>query len=402
MSTILFANEFGSGFGHVNRLIAIAKRLEGRHKIIFAVSDVGAAGRNLRETFKSPIEVVKGVEWSLFDEAEKSRDTTHTFADAIRLVGYDRIDRLLAASLQWTDLLYRTSPDLIVADWAPTLRLVSQTRVPMIVVGSGYTIPPKQRMLPPARPWAKTVPPSSRAHEGSLLATVNAVRDEMSAQGVDFFADLFQGDRTFVCTIPEFDPYQRDRSESPIWPFNVPAPERELEPEPRTAVFCYFQSDHPALKEVLAALRGLDRRCEIYVRGSDPREIARQCGRKTIIHSRPVDYGKALSESQIIIHHAGLGTSYAALVSGVPQLVMPVQLEQHLTACALEEFGSSKRFGSKVATDVLKTGLEDMLNDPKFKSRALAARHDLDARRTHDPVAQVVEACESLLQQSPI
>ena len=47
-------------------------------------------------------------------------------------------------------ILQEAAPDLIIADIAPTLRLAVGGKVPMIVVGNGYTVLPRGRVSPPS------------------------------------------------------------------------------------------------------------------------------------------------------------------------------------------------------------------------------------------------------------
>lgn len=397
MAKILFTYEFGAGLGHINRLSAVAKLLDPRHKLVFAVPNVKDGKEALEKVLDASVEVIQGYNWSPLPSSNPGKAPTDTFADAICLYGYDQLERLLTASMRWLDVLARSSPDLIVADWAPTLRLVSQPRIPTVIVGNGYTVPPAGRPLLPIRPWSDTVPPRSRAHEGQLLTNVNEVRERLAGPAIDFFSDLFHGDRTFVCTLPEFDPYARARQEPSTWPFNVPTHMRDPDSEPRNAVFCYLQGSHPSLKQALAAINQLTQGSEIYIRGADARRIARQSSRKSRIRVRPADFATSLPASRVLFHHGGLGTAYAGLAAGIPQIIIPLQLEHHVTARGLDRFGCCRHFAKEVTTATLKSAIEEMMADPKYASSALAAKKELEARRAPDPAAAVVEACEALL-----
>jgi UDP:flavonoid glycosyltransferase YjiC (YdhE family) len=398
MATILFTYEFGGGFGHINRLLAVAKRISDQHKLVFAIPDVTINRRILKGKLPGLIDIPEIVRWVPLPNPNVRTEPTHTFADVLQLHGYDVLEKLLAASLRRMDLLLRYSPDLIVADWSPTLRLVSQGKIPTVIVGNGYTVPPSGKPLQPIRPWANTVPASSRAHEAHLLAAVNEVRKQLSAPAVDFFADLFQGERTYVCTLAEFDPYARGRSARPVWPFNVPDPVTRPEGgEARNAVFCYLPNSHPALKTVLTALSMLQESSEVYIRDANPHAIARQCSSRIAVRTVPADFSTALPESRLLLHHAGLGTAYAGLAAGVPQLLLPVQLEHQITARGIQRFGASRQFDSPVSADTLKDAIAEMLYDPKYSSCALAAKRELNSRRTIDPVAEVAMACASFL-----
>jgi UDP:flavonoid glycosyltransferase YjiC (YdhE family) len=396
MSTILVANEFGGGFGHINRLLAVAKRLDPRHKLVFAVPSVEAYRAVIEKALAAPPEILEGVAWRPPSGAT-SGGVTHVVADTLHVYGYAEQERLLAASLRWMAVLARASPDLIIADAAPTLRLISQPRIPTVVLGSGYGVPPAAQPLAPIRPWATSVPANNRAHEAQLLAASNLVRDTLQEASVDFFADLFHGERTFVCTIPELDPYARARVEPQTWPFNMPSMPREFPAERDIVVFAYLPGGHPAINEILAAIKALDVPSELYISNADPHAVSRQSSRKTRIHVKPADLAAILPRTRILIHSGGLGTTFAGLVAGVPQLLFPNVLEQSVTARGLEQFGCSRRVEQRFDGAAVKNALEQMLADPTLLPAAARTRQQLEARRVRDPVAGIVAACESLI-----
>ena len=326
MSTILVTYEFGAGLGHLNRLIAVAQRLQGDHNCVFALPDHALGEPIVRRAFGDKVRVLEGVQWPAPNDPNIRKIPTHTFADVITIFRYDDIEMLRAKAAQWHTILQEAAPDLIIADIAPTLRLAVGGKVPMIVVGNGYTVLPRGRVLPPIRPWEAAVPAASRAKEGRLLAAVNVVRARSRGEAVDFFSDLFSGEQTFVCTFPEFDPYRRFRCKPSLWPFNIPEiplgrrAVQGIEP----LVFVYLPANHPALSPVISALNELNVPSQIYVSGMRAEELAKRCNRTIRIHRRPADLARLLPNCSMIIHHGGLGTAHAGLLGGVPQLVLPM------------------------------------------------------------------------------
>lgn len=392
MSTILLASEFGAGFGHINRLLAVAQRLDRRHRLVFAVPSIAMYRSVIEKACASP-EILEGVFWRPISPIT----ATHIFADTLHGYGYGEPEHLLAASLRWMGILAQVSPDLIIADSAPTLRLVSQPRIPTVVLGSGYGVPPAGRPLVPIRPWATAVPALSRFREGQLFAAANLVRDKLSGPSVDFLADLFQGERTFVCTIPEFDPYAQARIGPLTWPFNVPHMPPESLGQREIAVFGYFPGGYPHLGDILAAVKSLDLRSELYIAGADPHAISRQSSPKTRIHAKAADLAAVLPHTRILFHPGGLGTTFAGLAAGVPQLILPLVLEQRVTAGGLIKFGCGAIVNEGSPVAVIKSALEYVLADPNLLPAASRARQQLEARRVQDPVAEIVAACESLI-----
>ena len=400
MRTVLLTYEFGAGLGHLHRLLAVAERLR-EHRLVFALPDLPLGEPVVRRAFGDAARVVQGVVWNAPTDPAVRQVPTHTFADVITLFGFGQTERLRAAVTRASALLDENAPDLIVADFAPTLRLASQGRVPTAVVGNGYTVPPAGRLLPPMRPWEESVGPVSRAAEARLLVAVNEVRAAIGGGAVEQFADLFSGERSFVCTIAEFDPYGALRAEPATWPFNVP----DIAPGPGNAqrrdapVFCYFQRGHPALDAVLAALSRLPTKSAVYVQGLDPHAVAARCGRNVAIHRNPADFAQVLPRTCLLVHHAGLGTAYAGLLAGTPQLLLPLNLEHGITARGVERFGSGVRLSVQPPPEPepIARRIREMLGDSALHARAARTARDLAGRRVADPVAPLAEACRSLL-----
>lgn len=402
MPRILLAYEFGSGLGHLNRLVAVARRLGEGNEFVFALPDLKLAEPVLAQAFGTAATLRAGVVWPAPSDPAARLVPTLTFADVVQLFGYGEGARLLGATQRWRAILDETRPDLIVADFAPTLRLAVGDAIPSVVVGNGYTVPPPGRPLPPMRSRETIVPPASRAAEGTLMAAVNRVRGRIGGAAVDHFADLFSGTETFVCTIPEFDPYAAWRTGPTTWPFNIPtiSPGPPAAQRSGPAIFVYLPASHPLLDATLAALDALGHKAWIYVAGTDPRTLAAHCKRHIGFLTKPADFAQVLPQVRLLIHHAGLGTAYAGLAAGTPQLVLPLNLEHLITSRGLLAAGVAQGFGGSEGPDeaALRARITDLLVEPTWMDKAAVAAARLAKARDADPLGAVLAACERLLR----
>ena len=401
MSTILVTYELGAGLGHLNRLVAVAQRLKGDHNWVFALPDRTLGEPIVRRAFGDKARVLEGARWQVPNDPNVRNIPTHTFADVIAIIGFNDGSKLSAKTAHWHSVLQEVVPNLIIADFAPTLRLAIGSKVPFVVVGNGYTVPPRGQLLPPIRPWETRVSARSRANEGRLLAAVNVVRAQLRGDAIDFFSDLFSGEHTFVCTLPEFDPYRRFRCGPTLWPFNIPdvplGPPAAQRSGP--TIFAYLPANHPALSAVISALNDLKLPSEIYVSGITAQTLAKRCHQAVRIHGKPADLAHVLPNTSLLIHHGGLGTAYAGLLAGVPQLVLPFNLEHSITAAGLEHFGVAKSRPARaaaVATD-MRILISSLLQDAQRQEAAIKAARDLSVRRIADPISEVVQACHQHL-----
>jgi UDP:flavonoid glycosyltransferase YjiC (YdhE family) len=354
MATVLCAWELGAGLGHLTRLLPVARSLHDLgHDIILAILNRGAAKTVLEQTFPGfvtgnsagyRLRVRQCPRWRADGLPEDGKlPASHSFADLLHLQGYHQTDRLGETSKFWLQLLRETKPDLILADWAPTLRLVNREITPFVMVGNGYSIPPGGCVLPPIRPWRSTVPPLTRAKEADVLRAVNILRNRLRGPTIDHVSDLLNGDRSYICTIPEFDPYERFRSEPTLAPFNVPDIRQfsHVSDRPKRRTLVYLPASNPQTETVLRAISRLGIPCDAYISGKGDTEVVKEAKSNIRISREPFDFEKVLSGYRLIIHHAGLGTAFAALTAGTPQLLFPARLEHAITAAGAERFGAA-------------------------------------------------------------
>lgn len=404
MATILFANEFGGGLGHVNRLLTIAGSLRD-HRPVFVVPEPSLARVPIAAALGDGVSVSSCTAWDMAQAAYgMERDPINTLADLLFLFGFANPRPLSLGVALWQQLLARVKPDLVVSDFAPTLRIAVAGRIPNVVIGSGYTVPPAVTPLPGVRPARRSTPDSSRLREDDILSAVNRLRGEMGLPGFGSACDLLRGDRTFAATFEQLDPYRGLRDDAPLQPFNIPPLQAGPPVEHRVGphVFCYFDADYPGINPVLTALNNLPRPSQVFVRNLDPREVARHCAPQVGVHQGQADFRALLPQTRLLVHHAGLGTTSAGLLAGVPQILLPRFLEQDLTMGALAPFNCSigLRISDKGDTDYLRKLMEQMLDNRAVHDNALVVAGTMQSTRETSSETRVIAACRSLLERT--
>jgi rhamnosyltransferase subunit B len=375
MQTVLFVNELGAGLGHMNRLAGIAELLDPGYRVVFAANSpelgISAIGRK----FGGRAELVRGFTWPPpVDPAAARRAITNSLADALILFRLGDMEAVQMALERWRQVLRTVRPSLIVSDFSPGVALVAGSSIPIMVVGNGYSIPPGGRLLPPIRPWHQAVPARSRANEARILEVANRIRTRMRTACVDFVADLFQGARTFVSTIEVFDPYRNYRTAPSIPPLNLPIiPQgNPISERSDQRIFVYLPKDHIHLRSALAALGSVGLPTEVYLGGGRVETL--DAPPNIAFRSESIDYALVLPEIKLLVHHGGLGTASAALLAGVPQLCLPIGLEQLITSRAAESMGAAKTVAQRDANPhVIEAALRCLLADQRIHAAAAAA-----------------------------
>ena len=397
LATVLFAYEFGEGLGHLNLLVPIAKRLARHHRVVFAVPDLMLAAPVLTSGFGEDVCLHQGPQWSAVLERVQALGTAcDTLAETLNLFGFDDPDLLRRAVNTWFQVYRQERPDLIVADSAPTARLAFETHVPMIVVGTGYTVLPSGRVAPPLRPWQSLVSPRARATEARILTRVNEIREKSNGLSVDYFTDLFQGDDTFASTLPGFDPYREFRKFPTSLPYAFPDVTVGPPLEHRTgpSIFVYLPHVHPSLKPTLDVLNSMTTRSHVFVSGGDPNKVAAYCRPHIAIHARPANFTELLPQCRLLVHHAGLGTCFAGMAAGVPQLTLPVALENTINGLGLNETGSALCIQATPGPDVdsLRAAIARLQTERSFETSAAEAAGLMATIRSQNPLDRVIAA----------
>jgi rhamnosyltransferase subunit B len=390
--------------GHLTQLVKVAEALAHQeHRFVFAPHRLEAMeALRIRERLPSAaLEIRPAHHWEVVRDSPAARAPKCILADALKVYGYHEVPRLLAAARSWQAILREADPDLIVADFSPTLRLAAGDRCPFVVIGNGFAIPPAGRALPPVCPWESQLPPASIEAEAETTRTVLAVRRSLGLPPVAFLSDLFSGDRTFVCTIPEFDPYGAYRTGPTVDFFDAPMIEspRPLAERPENRAHVYLPGNHSALPVVFKALRDLGIGAGAYISNPHPNLIRQFSSPRIQFFRRPPPLVEVLQQCRLFIHHGGMLSTFTGLVTATPQLIMPRLVEHAVSAAGALKLGSVSVLGSaeQLAPDRISSMLRKSMGNLEQWPAAEACARQLAARPRKDPLVAILAACEELL-----
>jgi UDP:flavonoid glycosyltransferase YjiC (YdhE family) len=357
VKTALFAWELGHGLGHLMNIRRIAARLKPHGiRIVAAIRDP-ASPDVLRGVAD---DIVKAPAWPL-DLPTGSQRPTHasaTLNDTLSAAGLAdgaAVQRLLAA---WDEIFGTSRPDLVVADFSPLAALAARDRIPLILIGNGYTLPPHEMQRFPK--LHRHSPPVW--NEAQTLEAVNAAIQSLGQTPLTRLPQLFEGDANLVQTFPLLDPYDTQRRD------NAGAPLLEYEPAPANAdagtIFVYLSGGYTPHPSVFEALKPLASHVRIHAPEMPltQQQFLRDAGAR--IDPEPPPLAGVLPSSRLVIHSGGSGVAAEALACGVPQIVLSAQIEQDLNGEALERAGVAKLVrtylpGAKVEPELIRSATED-------------------------------------------
>lgn len=328
----LVAWELGAGRGHLEHLRPIVTGLLGSDwTVIAAVRDLkgghavlGAIDAELRHRRfaigQAPIFV---------HPATRPSARPSSLAEVLAQSGFGEASFVRPVVETWVQLIEAVKPDVIVADFSPSVVAAAQERIPVLMTGNGWTIPPDGSPIPPL-----PIQPYAPGAAAGAEARICDVMEQATNWRPDRFARLLRGDTSFIFTSALLDPYRAARREPVCWPPNLIIPQRRKKSS-AGHVMTYLPGRHPAIVSVVEALGLLGIEAHAHLGGLVPEAPA-----NVKVEPKPLDLASLLPDARCVIHHGGLGTASWCLAYRIPQVIIPLDLEKSLIAHAVEASGS--------------------------------------------------------------
>lgn len=374
----LFAWEIGSGLGHIGVLSPIMARfIEAGMQCTLVAKEVTSAGR------LAPRQVRKRQAPPLH---ELNRNAI-SYAELLLNVGFHNPIIALSVVTAWLKILEAERPDLLVADAAPFAILAARIlRIPTLVVGTAFNLPPPVTPQPFFRPWEGQAPLAElKRLEDLALASINRVLAQSGVPRISKVYEMYDHAMPILCARPGLDHFERDPSCQPVryaGPIRL-AGSGKTTPWPEGAgpkMFLHILSTSPLFEPVLSALANLSARVIAYVPDAKKPGLTGT----TLISAVPVDLDASVSDADAAITQGNLATSFFFIDRGIQVMSAPRTVEQALTAFRMQEAG----VGSILATGMPLPAIERAIGHALQKKRATMKP---GAVRT-DGVSMVLEA----------
>ena len=207
-------------------------------------------------------------------------------------------------------------------------------------------------------------------------------------------ADALTGDARCVATLPLLDPYNALRSAPVLGPqLDAPIPHRVGGSD---EVFCYLRAAPRAdrLDAFAACFLNLPSPVVAFMPGLARQTIERLRSGGVTVLDRPASLALQLRRSRLVVHCGSHGVAAAALLAGVPQVILHLDIEKLLVATALARRGVARRFDYyQAAPEGVRTAILQALDDARQAAEAERAARELDDYRDRDVASEVAETC---------
>ena len=398
MPRVLIAWELGAQLGHVLRILGVARELRERGAaLLIAVRDLRAASATLGQDgfacVQAPLMPAPSIE---------AAPQPPGYGGILAACGFAETISLRALLQGWDSLIDLFSPQVVLADHAPSALLAARLRaLPAAQIALGFELPPATAPLPVLRPWMTHRPADILAQEARLLDVINTVCRERGASGLERLADLYATAAPLLATIPELDHFGGREGGQYVGPlFTLDDGEAALWPETDHAgkrIFVYLRPG-AAAEHVLAAIGrrvAADAGVQAIaaVPGLGHAMAARFRGERFAVHVNPVRARVALA-ADLAITNCGHGLTAAALLAGVPLIALPTHVEQWMLAQRVRQLGAGLFLNPNQVETGFAAALDALLTDDKYRqsARAFAARNaGVDQGATLRRIADEIE-----------
>jgi rhamnosyltransferase subunit B len=386
---ILLGWEFGGGFGHIVHLREIAKHI-GKNQPCEFLFALQKPQKGLVAGLSGHTVIAAPVSRRPVHGKMQGRETYGEYVSENLMIEEGAFASLLAG---WEEIVREFDPHLIIADYAPGLSLFARGRWPVLAVGNGYTLPPPEMAV--FRPLAKLNRPAY-ATEPELIERLNTDLKGIGAQPIERLPQLNEADAYGLMTMPIFDPYADERRQ-PYLGVEIPGGSPSPLPTASGAI-AYFHEDTQLHDQVLDGLLGADIDTAAYF-GPPLRRTAKKFnGSRVSLVDQPFKLGDAMPGKAAAIHKGGLGLAAAAVLAGIPQILLYDHEEHWFIANAIVRAGAGAATQYKnVTASALSEAMDRVATIPAMRERALQLAEENSEFRNAVPTHVIAGLAKKLL-----
>ena len=338
--TVLCAWEMGGNLGHLTNLKLFADQaLKRGHRVVLAVREL----QHVHRVFAGEdVEIWQAPHLKISSSTGEQPYVSYT--DMVLRQGFGSEAQLKILVRAWRQLYDVIKPDLVIYDHAPSALIASAgASWKKWVVGSGFLIPRTDVEFLGVFPDIRRSQDNSKrlqACEERALSMINScLREQQCSVRKNLKSWFEQCDHQLLTTWPQLDHYgERPQGDyigpllseggiKPVWPITNTADKEQ----PKVFVYVNEFVGLTALLDVLASRAKVLLYCKNL---SD--KIRRNFAQQIEICDEPVDMVSLVKSGCYFVTNANHGTSAQALLTGMPQLMIPLQREQYLLAVRIK------------------------------------------------------------------
>lgn len=317
-------------------MAALAEKLIDRRLRVCAVVPVSSQGRRMLEPMG-----IRVIDAPVTNAPKRSFPLSINYTANLLRNGYWHGPTVWQRIGEWQRLLAHLQPNMLICDHAPAALLASRDAgYPRMVLGNGFTLPPRDTPMPSLQPWFP-IPEDLLCNTDQLfLNVVNPILSELALPPLGRVDALFDGVDHWLCIEPELDHYPIRQDETYCGAIYPPAALVSGDPPLRNSdgVFLYMAANNRFLRSVLQWLQRRKLPTLAYISG-DFASLKEEYPESSLLHylQSLVDLKQISSQCRLIVTHGGTLTASQVLKQGGKLLICPQDLEKCLLAKRLAD-----------------------------------------------------------------
>lgn len=356
----------GAGIAHVGRTLMLARELKKRgHEIVFASGEMVA-----------PIIKNEGFIYLSLPEVAYKQNLKKLRRLNTNFYTSSLIKKFVTAEL---NLYKKIKPDLVVADTRITAKISSKiAKIPLVTINNAnvtkyydysrarFPIPifflnefvPSTLLYPLEREWmqkkvlSRVGPPIAEALLVRQLMKFNLVMQQYDLAPIKSLFNLLKGDLTLIVDVPFFRPTKKLPNDVKLvgplsWqpPQALPVWANELEKRIKAKKQIIYitaagTGDGKLVKKTIECLSEFPATLVVTTGNAMSQDLLKDVKRKDIFITDYLPGDWIMQKASAVVFFGGNSTAYQALTNGVPQVIMPLHLDQQDNANQLERLGT--------------------------------------------------------------
>ncbi len=392
---ILITWELGKNFGHIAKLIEIARPLaEKGADIYFALQNPGSF-LTLKPDF--PHTILQAP----FSPIKPLKEPILTYCDDLRPCGYDNASTLAGLIEAWRSLYNMVKPDIVIAESSPTALLAARDYpFAKVAIGTSYEIPPMKRPMPLMPYWENVNTDVLMKREQGVVDVINGALESLSLDPIEKFSDIFDIDTRFLCSFEELDHYpEREKAQYYGALFKTDSgASLKWNQKAKKHIFAYLRPEVSSFRPAFEALCNLPDDYDVIIAapGIDPKVKSMRESESIGIEDGMVKLDHIFSKCDLAVCHAGVGMSSAFLLHGVPLLMLPGHIEQLMFARAVGRYGAGRGVVGRFGPEKVHELIDLLLTEPEFKKTAQKFAKDHKSYKTDKVLNEIIDEITAL------
>ncbi len=161
-------------------------------------------------------------------------------------------------------------------------------------------------------------------------------------------------------------------------------------------IVAYFNGQHHSLEQILDGLAASNRDVLLHISGPPEWAETRIAGSRIVLSPEPLVFPNDLMRADLLAHAGGANLVEEALSLGLPQLMIPMHIDQHVLALMLRRYGLTEMLGAGFSRNEFRNAIE-AVSAPDARARVEAEAQRIKREKPDGALPALLAAATRLV-----